>query len=162
MNNITRHLLKFGFVVLLLALLLVGIVFAPYETRSSNANNLLQTSKPSFPIEIFYEKETELSLTAILVISPRDFTRDNLINLFRWYSSTKLRFSIMKVRVYTNRSDADPIDFDRALPRDLCSYDASFLRYSSSNSKILETASEWFEYRRFLSIPVCSSKVIIR
>lgn len=161
MNRVKLSLLKMLFFILIILVGIFGVIFINKKAivEQTNMQNGLPDAISS--VEVVYEEKAGSSLDAIIVIPSKYFNRRDMAAIFKWYSNHKTDISIVRVHLYTNKSRANPLNFDNPPPRNLCKYDAAYLKHSRINNKGIKVINERFEYRRILAIPVCSNKVVM-
>ncbi len=141
--------------ILLSATILAGvIIFWPYELRIKGETENLKTDRPEFPITVYSEDKGEISVRAVLIIPEDHYNQSDLVRVMKWYSKENSKYYFISVHLYTNPKNARSY---WPMPRSLCQQDASYVKVS----RTVREADEWFIYRRFLPIPVCSNRVVL-
>lgn len=153
-NRAFNMTIKVSTVILFILILTGAAVFWPNEVRIENGLVTQKVNRPDFPITVYSEDQNETVISSVIIIPADHFNQKNIVQVFKWYSSEKEKSHVIAVRLYTSSKRANSYV---PQPLSFCQEDAYYIK--SRNLK--READEWFAYRRFLHIPVCSNRVIL-
>ena len=160
-KKIKFYLLMASFLALVASIVAIKAILVDKNVTLSR--DRLSGKIPAFysRIEVAYEEKVASSLDTIIVIPRENFNQADLAALFNWYSRNREDASIVRIHLYVNKERASQSFFESPSPRNLCKYDAAYLRHIRTNKSGIRIVSEWFEYRRILELPICSNKVFL-